>query len=221
MASQNPAAQPRQQERAKITRHKLLAAAGAVFEEYGYAAATLERVYERAGVTKGALYFHFRSKEILAQAVLDAQVGSGGVPDQECRVQQIVDVVFAFAERLLTDPLGKGSARLSTDQDAPGVDHAAPYRDWADLLIDLLEKAQRNQELLPAVDLRGMAELLVGSFGGIQVQSRALNGREDLRERVSFLLKRLLPSFVHPGLLMRIDMEPDRALRMTTMTRAD
>jgi AcrR family transcriptional regulator len=221
MDTKNQAAGPPMQERAKRTRENLLLAAGAVFDEYGYAEGTLGRIYEKSGITKGGVYFHFQSKEALAQAVVNAQVGTNGVPDQECKVQQLLDVTFAFTERLLTDPLAKGSTRLSTDQDAPGFDHAAPYRDWADLLVGLLDQAKDKQELLPTADVRRIAEMLVGAFAGIQVQARALNGREDLRERVSFLLKSVLASFVVPGMIPSIDAEPDRGLRMWTETHND
>ncbi|MEJ8643270.1 TetR family transcriptional regulator [Streptomyces sp. MS1.HAVA.3] len=56
------------------TRRAILEAAAVVFEERGYGAAKLTDIVTLAHVTKGALYFHFDSKEDLAQAVIDAQV---------------------------------------------------------------------------------------------------------------------------------------------------
>ncbi len=50
------------QERAVRTRHAVVQAAAQVFAERGYAAATIAEILDRAGVTKGALYFHFDSK---------------------------------------------------------------------------------------------------------------------------------------------------------------
>ncbi|UUL75521.1 TetR/AcrR family transcriptional regulator [Pseudarthrobacter sp. Fe7] len=61
------------QDRAKATRGAALLGAAAVFEEHGYGGATLSRVSEVAGLTKGALYFHFQSKEDLARAVIEDQ----------------------------------------------------------------------------------------------------------------------------------------------------
>lgn len=52
-------------------RHRLLAAAREVFAERGFAGATMAEIGERAGVTKGGVYFHFRSKEALFFAVFD------------------------------------------------------------------------------------------------------------------------------------------------------
>ncbi len=55
------------QDRAILTRQAILTAAAGVFEERGYRAATISEILARAGVTRGALYFHFPSKEDLAE----------------------------------------------------------------------------------------------------------------------------------------------------------
>ncbi|MFE5814665.1 ScbR family autoregulator-binding transcription factor [Streptomyces sp. NPDC056479] len=203
------------QERAIRTRKVILEAAGAVFDEHGYTSTTIAMVLERADVTKGALYFHFPSKESLAQAVLDEQLSLGAVPPQPCKLQELVDVTFVFGWRLLTNSLLKGSVRLAVDQCAPpGVDHSGPFRQWADHLVGVLEQARDQGELLPTVEPRQTIELLVGAFAGIQLMSRALTDRSDLAERISVLWGHLLPSIAVPALLTDIDREPDRGLRV-------
>ncbi|KOG08433.1 ScbR family autoregulator-binding transcription factor [Streptomyces viridochromogenes] len=203
------------QERAIRTRRMILEAAGAVFDEHGYTATTISMVLERAEVTKGALYFHFSSKESLAQAVLDEQTPFGAVPPQPCKLQELVDMTFVFGQRLLGNSLLKGSVRLAVDQSAPrGVDHSGPFRQWADLLVGLLERARDQGELLPTVVPRQTVEMLVGAFAGIQLMSRALTDRADLAERISVLWGHVLPSIAVPGLLPCIDREPDRGVRV-------
>ena len=51
------------------TRRALVAAARRLWSARGYGAASLDEVCARAGVTKGALYHHFRNKEDLFLAV--------------------------------------------------------------------------------------------------------------------------------------------------------
>lgn len=53
------------------TRARLLDAAEEVFAEHGFGATTLERIAERAGYTRGAVYANFASKDDLFLAVLD------------------------------------------------------------------------------------------------------------------------------------------------------
>jgi AcrR family transcriptional regulator len=49
----------------------LIDAARTLFAERGYAGAGREEIVERAGVTRGAMYHHFNSKEALFQAVYE------------------------------------------------------------------------------------------------------------------------------------------------------
>ena len=60
----------RQSERSADTTHALLTSARALFGKRGYAAVSLNDIVDRAGVTKGALYHHFRDKRALLSAVV-------------------------------------------------------------------------------------------------------------------------------------------------------
>ncbi|RJO78773.1 TetR family transcriptional regulator [Nocardia panacis] len=64
----------RQQERARRTRAAIIRSAAVEFGKSGYAAASLNRILEGSRATKGAMYFHFDSKEDLARAVLETAV---------------------------------------------------------------------------------------------------------------------------------------------------
>ena len=59
-------------EKARETREKILDAASCVFFEKGVAGAGLEEIAERAGVTRGAVYWHFKNKIDLFEALHDA-----------------------------------------------------------------------------------------------------------------------------------------------------
>jgi AcrR family transcriptional regulator len=62
---------PKQAERSETTRRELLRLARELFTERGYAGTTLDEVADRAQVTKGALYHHFRDKLQLFRAVFE------------------------------------------------------------------------------------------------------------------------------------------------------
>ncbi|MFZ6005650.1 MAG: TetR family transcriptional regulator [Actinomycetota bacterium] len=64
------AANPRH-ERADATRQSLIAAARVLFGERGYQGTSVDEVVRAAGVTKGALYHHFRDKDELFRSVVE------------------------------------------------------------------------------------------------------------------------------------------------------
>ena len=70
--------------RAPGTRELVLAAAARVFARKGYAAATLEDLGTEAGMTKGAVYWHFGSKADVFHALVQTRVAEhlNGMPER-------------------------------------------------------------------------------------------------------------------------------------------
>ncbi|WP_329383029.1 TetR/AcrR family transcriptional regulator [Streptomyces sp. NBC_01351] len=200
------------QDRAVRTRRTILEAAAMVFEDRGYDNAKLSDIVRLAEVTKGALYFHFASKEDLAQAVIDAQVSTHEpFTPQEFRAQEFVDIGMIFSHRLRHDVLMRGSARLTLEQSGRGLDRVAPYQGWIDLHAALMVEAKECGELLPHVDPAQPARLVVGSFAGLNVMSQTLG--LDLDREVSALYTSVMPSLVFPAVAARLDTAPGRGAR--------
>ena len=70
-----PPGEPKWRRRKAERPGEILAAALEVFATRGYAATRLEDVAKRAGVSKGALYLYFETKEDLFRAVVETAVG--------------------------------------------------------------------------------------------------------------------------------------------------
>ncbi|MFI8966601.1 ScbR family autoregulator-binding transcription factor [Streptomyces sp. NPDC053493] len=204
-----------QQERAIRTRQKIVLAAAELFDEVGYEAATISEVLKKCGVTKGALYFHFSSKEELAQEVLAGQVAAlPPVPPRELHLQQLTDEALLLAHLLhVKDPMVRGSIRLTVDQGSPhdGLDRRIPMRGWIDHDVDVLTLAKEAGELLPHVDIPSAATLFTGAFTGVQVLSKIMTGHADMVERVADLMRTLVSAIAVPGVLVRLDFSPARA----------
>lgn len=194
------------QDRAIRTRRTILTAAAKVFEERGYLAATISEILTTAGVTKGALYFHFPTKEDLAEGVIREQDHQLPIPDRACKVQQLVDTVVLHAYRLQTDPLVRAGVRLSLDHQPQGHDRSGPFLHWSKVGIDLLEKARAQGELMPHIAPAETADVLAGAFASVQVMSNY----EDLPRRVTVLLRHVLPSVVVPSVLAAVDFSEGR-----------
>jgi len=105
-----PVSRTPQRERRARTRAALLRAAGRVFAEHGFHQATLEAVAAAAGVSKGALYHYFPSKEQLFLALLEDRLGAG-LSDIEAVIgergsdsEQLGAAVETFLRRINSDP---------------------------------------------------------------------------------------------------------------------
>ncbi|MFJ8185753.1 ScbR family autoregulator-binding transcription factor [Streptomyces sp. NPDC096105] len=198
------------QDRAIRTRRNILEAAAKVFEERGYQAATIAEILGTAGVTKGALYFHFSSKEQLALGVLHEQDQRFVIPERSCKLQELADEVLLHAYRLQSDPMVRAGVRLSMDQHAEGLDRSGPFIRWSDVCRELLERGQAQGELLPHVVPSVTADIVVGTFAGIQSMSQAVSDYQDLLHRSSELLRHLFPSIAVPSVLASLNLSERR-----------
>ncbi|MFF8771419.1 ScbR family autoregulator-binding transcription factor [Kitasatospora sp. NPDC015120] len=195
------------QARALATRQTVLHAAAEVFDERGYAGATMAEILERAGVTKGALYFHFPSKEELALAVIEGQSAwlATWQPATDSPMQTVIDLGYAFAHSLLDDPLLRGAIRLTIEHGTFTQPQVGAYQGWADAARELLERALEVGELRPGVRPAAAAGVITGAVAGIQLNSQVLTDRRDLLQRMADLWALLLPGLVEPGALARLD----------------
>ncbi|MFI1620482.1 ScbR family autoregulator-binding transcription factor [Streptomyces lydicus] len=203
-----------QQDRAIRTRRVILEAAASVFDEQGYDRATIAEVLERAGVTKGALYFHFASKEQLALAVLEEQVVDIAVEPQKIKLQEFVDAGQVLAYRLRRDPIQRGAARLAVEQGSNHLDRKQSMISWTRFVEGLLNEARARGEILESIVVRDTAELFVGAFAGLQMMSHAMTNQADLSHRLTVFFEHTLPSIAVPAVLAKLNLDPERGEKL-------
>jgi AcrR family transcriptional regulator len=104
---------PRWQRRAEDRPREICAAALEVFTEKGFAAARLDEIAKRAGVSKGTLYLYFKDKEQLFRAVVrdaiapNIEAVTSAITSAEAPFAQLVRMFLAgFAEKEATVPVG-------------------------------------------------------------------------------------------------------------------
>jgi AcrR family transcriptional regulator len=105
--------QPRWQRRAEDRPREICAAALEVFAEKGFAAAKLDEIARRAGVSKGTLYLYFADKEQLFRAVVrdsiapNVQAITAAVASVDRPFAEVVPALFArFADNIGKIPVG-------------------------------------------------------------------------------------------------------------------
>ncbi|MFJ3928329.1 ScbR family autoregulator-binding transcription factor [Streptomyces sp. NPDC090022] len=201
-----------QQERAARTRRALLDAAAEAIDRHGYAAASLTAVSTAAGVTKGALTYHFTSKADLADAVrtesrrrtgrvLAPVLRSGGEP-----LQTAIDATQAVAGLLGHDPVIRAGARLARDATRTGLGTGGIvhwHASWIVPVHDLLSAARFGGRLHPRADPGEVCGQLGSALLGLDALTPgpgrgAAGDCGPLRHHLTSLWQLLLPGLV-PG----------------------
>jgi Transcriptional regulator len=142
------------------TRARLLEAANLVIRQKGFYRTTLEDVARQAGMTRGAIYGNFRSREDLFLSVLDTR-WRPIVPLKECatlreHLRAVGEAVVAAVPARRAQALGAFSLQIYA------LTHEATRARLADLNAEVYRRAgQRLAGQLPASELPMPAEQFV------------------------------------------------------------
>ncbi|MBO0915572.1 A-factor receptor protein [Streptomyces sp. ADI92-24] len=180
------------------TRRDILRAAARVFDAKGYSLARMDDVMVETGLTKGAVYFHFRSKADLARAVVDDQKqgmlahvrrqleGLGGP------AAQIRGLVPVLVDLVIAEPAGWSVVRLDRElatESPQGPAQASVLAEWVGLVEDLLLDGARGGDLHLSADAHTLATVLVGAFDGLKgaLEATGRTTPEELRRAAGVL----------------------------------
>lgn len=111
-----------QAERLAVTRATLLREARLIFAASGYDAAATEEIVQRAEVTRGALYYHFKDKRAVFEAIVE-EVASEIAAAIDKRAEPVGDPLQALIEgtRAFLDACLDPAVRRIYLIDAPAV----------------------------------------------------------------------------------------------------
>ncbi len=177
------------QERARITRNNIVESAARSFHLHGFSKTSLSDIIDEAGVTKGALYFHFESKEDVAGAVLESQLERVTQEFTELRASSRPPLEMLI--RLCVHPMRDGSGstpsdfRLATEIASlqPGL--TLPfYAEWLRMISTIVGFASDAGDLRNGIDPDTLARLILSTATGARVVSDVLStgepaGRDD------------------------------------------
>jgi TetR/AcrR family transcriptional regulator, acrEF/envCD operon repressor len=203
-------------------RERLMASATVEFAEGGYSGTTLDGIAQRAGVTKGGLYFHFDGKEELFFAVLDhwrehrrreLQVQGPGAGGAVLALRQFLAGYLAFHLRepaathllrvLTTELRGRFTARLREDD-------RQEQRWFRARVRELLELGARDGTLA-AEDPALTAFVLCGAVTGILAQWYSSPSDVEMHCDEALLAQQLVARFATGELRLETSTGKDRS----------
>lgn len=180
------------------SRRDLMNVAIDCFAKYGYAASSIDRIAKAAGVTKGALYYHFKDKEELLFEAVRNRVGQfersvvNDVPlaDARAALRKVARLCFEHATRsnhrrmivtLMVEALDT-NPRLE-------LQFREMMQRFRAYLAELVERGQQLLQFRTDVDARLAAEVFAGAVMGVEIQYYQDPKRFDLSRALEIYLE--------------------------------
>ena len=156
------------------TRRVLLRAAYHEIHAAGFQAASLTRILDQAGLTKGALYYHFASKRELGYAVVDEVIRTfiettwiAPLAEAQDPIAGLQSLLAAGRDHLSETAVLLGCPLTNLAQEMSGIDEgfrtriAAIYDRWREALAATIDRGQRRGTVDAALDPRRVADFFV------------------------------------------------------------
>lgn len=170
------------QSKAEKTRLQIIENAAVLFNQKGFAGTSMEDIMQATGLSKGALYGHFKSKDEIAVASFQHAVQKVAfkVGERTRVIENAMDklkaVVYFYKERILNPPVEGGCPIQNTSIDADDnnpllrskVIDALDY--WQERIVHTINKGIRRGEIRTEIVAREFAIRFIGTLeGGIML----------------------------------------------------
>ena len=170
----------RTNEQAQQTREKILEGALNVFSEKGFSRSTLSDIAKRIGMTRGAVYWHFKDKRELLVELIEAmhQRETGLLAEKVPALDSLEDMLAQFMAQanlleqdkelrkfvnFMSMQVEWATEKQIFDRLRDGHLRNAPFESF-DLV---LHKEQQRGRIRPDVDVEEILDILVGMFTGM------------------------------------------------------
>lgn len=190
------------------TRALLLQAAFEEMYRSGYRSADLDAILAAAGVTKGALYYHFDNKEALGYAVVDEVMTRDLHAKWVQPLENVEDPLGALvrivqSESLKQEDVERGCPLLNLSQEMSGIDEgfrrrtAKLFSDWHGAVAGALREGQKRKMVRDDINANETATFLIATYEGYVVlgkNSQDPRMMQSGQKRVSGHLESLRPA---------------------------
>lgn len=176
----------------KPTRDKILAQSKALVLDNGFSGTSIDQILERTGITKGAFFYHFKTKDALAKALIEefARVDIGEMervlketePLKGDSLNRLLQFVQEFIDMMsdLKEPY-PGCLYASYTHEANQF--SQEIKDyilntillWRNTFEVLLANVLKEYDTVSEVDISSLADCFTVAFEGAFIVSKALN----------------------------------------------
>ena len=198
---------PPKQERSERTRAHLIQTAASAFAEHGFDGVSLNDLVNASGLSKGAFYFHFSSKDEVALAAFRAKQQEmlallAALPSPTTVADRLALVLRERARLLREDPSFGCITRLGSQfnqSSAPGSVYVSFLDAAVGAYAEGVRDGQRRGEFRSELDPEAAARTMFAAVVGVHTLSHLMSRSEDLEERTDELIDVLLNGLLKPA----------------------
>ncbi|TSD39664.1 TetR/AcrR family transcriptional regulator [Rhodococcus sp. KBS0724] len=171
------------QARAVRTREAIVSVAAQHFDTDGYGASSINAILATGAFTKGAIYFHFPSKEAIAGSLIadwnrtvNESISEATATGPSTTAGEKLTAIFtSLAHQIAENTNLRAGMKLTLE---PTIDNGAAFAYWVDAISDIIETALTEGELTDTPTTHRLAwNLCAGTIG-------AANASATLREDI-------------------------------------
>lgn len=178
----------------EATREQVIAKAAALFNQLGYANASISDIMRATGLQKGGIYRHFESKEALEVAAFEFAVEELGhrfrnaLADKATAGERLRAIVAVYASIPAHPPVPGGcpvlNAAIEADDANPALKRRVSkvLRDWHGFVTRVVSQGQAQGQLRPGVNPAAFTTTLIAALEGAIMLSKLWSSAEPMRE---------------------------------------
>ncbi|MGB5819792.1 MAG: helix-turn-helix domain-containing protein [Saonia sp.] len=187
----------------KPTRDKILAESKTLIFENGFSGTSIDQILQRTGITKGAFFYHFKTKNALAKALIE-EFAKEDILHMNEALKKTENIKGDALERLLR--FTQEFIDMMSDQTEPYSCLYASYTyepsqfdqetlrhisetilTWRTTMEQLIKDVLQDYDTKIEIDIKSLADHTVVIFEGAFVVSKALKGKDLTADHLKHL----------------------------------
>lgn len=177
----------------KETRTRIISQAASLFNQRGYAGASMSDIMQVTGLKKGGIYNHFTSKDELAIAAFDFAVEQVSrryleiLRQRRGAMARLKAIVLNFAATITEAPIAGGCPLMNTAIDSDDAHPALRERaqramsTWRELICRTVNQGRQRGEICADVQPDAVATILISTLEGALMLTKLYGDRVHLQ----------------------------------------
>ncbi|MGD1918080.1 MAG: TetR/AcrR family transcriptional regulator [Pleurocapsa sp.] len=185
--------------KAQQTKARIIHQAAELFNQKGYAAASISDIMQATGLKKGGIYNHFQSKEELSLVAFDYAVSLvsqdiwNAIKTKRNARERLEAMLSAYLGYIENPPIVGGCPILNTaietdDTDSPLRDRAlAAINSWRNLIIRIINQGIKKGEIASTIEADTIATIIISNIEGAMMMSKLEQNPVHLQRAIAHL----------------------------------